>query len=345
MGGCVSTMDRLPGDPLGKEHLGPEGRWFKRECKMLLLGSCDSGKSTIVKQMKIIHQGGFSDAELAEFRPVVYETVLQSTQHVIRHMQKIGIKSQHLMMDYKIEKYNFEASFVPEIAEAIHQLVKDPKLHQLINEQSSEFYLMDSAQYFLGEVLRIGTPGYLPNISDILRARQRSVGITGTRFNMGQLLIHMFDVGGQRSERKNWISCFESVTSIIFCTALSEYDQVLLEDKSQNRMAESLVLFESVVNSRWFLHTSIILIFNKIDVFKHKLAKVPLEWYFPEYTGGSDVNKAAKYILARFMQANRAQLRVHPHITQATDTTNIRLVFATVQKTILQNALKDSGIV
>ncbi len=46
----------------------------------------------------------------------------------------------------------------------------------------------------------------------------------------------MFDVGGQRSERKKWIHCFESVTSIIFCTALSEYDQGLLEEKSQVRL-------------------------------------------------------------------------------------------------------------
>ena len=178
----------------------------------------------------------------------------------------------------------------------------------------------------------------------------------------------MFDVGGQRSERKKWIHCFESVTSIIFCTALSEYDQVLLEDRnqvrlpaslraatsvdlvdsrsphSQKRMAESLILFESVINSRWFLRTSIILFLNKIDVFKSKLPKVPLERYFPEYTGGPDINKAAKYILWRFMQANRARLSVYPHLTQATDTGNIRLVFAAVKETILQNALKDSGI-
>lgn len=46
---------------------------------------------------------------------------------------------------------------------------------------------------------------------------------------MGPVSIHMFDVGGQRSERKKWIHCFEAVTSIIFCVALSEYDQVLLE--------------------------------------------------------------------------------------------------------------------
>jgi len=43
----------------------------------------------------------------------------------------------------------------------------------------------------------------------------------------------MFDVGGQRSERKKWIHCFETVTSIIFCVALSEYDQVLLEESNQ----------------------------------------------------------------------------------------------------------------
>lgn len=49
----------------------------------------------------------------------------------------------------------------------------------------------------------------------------------------------MFDVGGQRSERKKWIHCFENVTSIIFCVALSEYDQVLLEESNQVRAIRS----------------------------------------------------------------------------------------------------------
>ena len=139
----------------------------------------------------------------------------------------------------------------------------------------------------------------------------------------------MFDVGGQRSERKKWIHCFENVTSIIFCVALSEYDQVLLEESSQvggpcnvgmeteltieqNRMVESLVLFDSVVNSRWFMRTSIILFLNKVDLFKAKLGRSPLERYFPDYTGGDDVNKAAKYLLWRFNQVNRAHLNLYP---------------------------------
>lgn len=116
------------------------------------------------------------------------------------------------------------------------------------------------------------------------------------------------------------------MTSIIFCVALSEYDQVLLEESGQNRMQESLVLFESVINSRWFLRTSVILFLNKIDLFKQKLPKIPLVQYFPEYTGGADINKAAKYILWRFTQTNRARLSVYPHLTQATDTSNASVI-------------------
>lgn len=127
-------------------------------------------------------------------------------------------------------------------------------------------------------------------------------------------------------------------------------------------MMESLVLFDSVVNSRWFVRTSIILFLNKVDLFKSKLARSPLIDYFPDYSGGNDVTRAAKYLLWRFNQVNRAHLNLYPQyeplfltsygadllricsLTQATDTSNIRLVFAAVKETILQNALKESGI-
>jgi guanine nucleotide-binding protein subunit alpha len=203
---------------------------------------------------------------------------------------------------------------------------------------------MDSASYFFSNVYRIGHPDYIPTVADILRARIKTTGIYETRFDMGGMNIHMFDVGGQRSERKKWIHCFDNVTLIIFCVALSEYDQVLLEEKNQNRMAESLVLFDSIINSRWFQRTSVVLFLNKIDVFTEKLPHSPLENYFPDYSGANDINKAAKYILWRFTQLNRAGLNIYPHLTQATDTSNIRLVFAAVKETILQNALRDSGI-
>ncbi|KAG6373941.1 G-protein alpha subunit-domain-containing protein [Boletus reticuloceps] len=205
--------------------------------------------------MPFIHQNGFTDEELMTYRPTIYRNTLDSAQAIYLAMRKIGpkcidpnnrVNTEHIF-DYCIDlSPSFES--LPEIAEAIHKLWQDPIIPKLM-DHCSEFYLMDSAVYFFTDVLRIGAPNYLPTENDVLRARLKTTGITETRFTMGQLQIHMFDVSGQWSERKKWIHCFESVTSIIFCTALSEYDQVLLEEKNQNRMAKSLILFESIINS------------------------------------------------------------------------------------------------
>lgn len=335
-----------------------DGKKLKRECKILLLGSSESGKSTIVKQMRIIHQDGFSHETKLAHREAIYSNLLESAQAVASALQKFKVEPADPSNAPTLERvleYDLDAElrsrtqsspyvFPKDLAEAIHRLWQDPAIPEFVDDFGSHFYLMDNAVYFFTEARRIASPDYVPTDPDILRCRQRSTGITETRFSVPPLSIHLFDVGGQRSERKKWIHCFESVTSIIFCTALSEYDQVLMEAKNQNRMAESLVLFDSVINSRWFLRTSIILFLNKIDIFRHKLRRVPLERYFQEYTGGPNVNKATKYILWRFMQANRAKLSVYPHITQATDTSNIRLVFAAVANTIVKNSLEDTGI-
>lgn len=76
----------------------------------------------------------------------------------------------------------------------------------------------------------------------------------------------MFDVGGQRSERRKWIHCFENVTAVIFLCAISEYDQKLLEDEETNRLQEALTLFDGICNSKWFVNTSMILFLNKVTM-------------------------------------------------------------------------------
>ncbi|KAJ7592473.1 heterotrimeric G-protein alpha subunit, GPA3-like protein, partial [Mycena floridula] len=322
MGNCASQIgkeEKAKSEAIDKQ-LEEDRKLFEQECKILLLGAGESGKSTLVKQMKIIYQNGYTTAELATFRPVVYKNVLESAQAIINALPKFNLRpvhAQNRILAEKIRDYSLmeETNWIlaPEIAEAIYQVIQDPVVPKVMNEHSSEFYLMDSAVYFFAEVLRIGAPGYVPTVTDVLRARLQTTAFTEMRFPIGKLscVNHMLEVGNQRSERRKWIHCFESITSIIFCTALSDYDQVLL-GTNQNRMAESLMLFESIINSRWFLRTPFILFLSKIDIFKSKLPRVPLEKYFPEYTGGSDITKAAKYILWKFMQANRARLSVYP---------------------------------
>uniref|UniRef100_A0A060T1L1 Guanine nucleotide-binding protein alpha-2 subunit n=1 Tax=Blastobotrys adeninivorans TaxID=409370 RepID=A0A060T1L1_BLAAD len=329
----------------------------KQEIKILLLGSGESGKSTILKQMKIIHQNGYSQEELLMYKTTVYKNLMDCAKAIVEALDTFNLsvaepqdnaaavskEELEYLMSYTIQP-DPDTILDARVPQIITNLWAHPVVKKMFVENRSQFYIMDSAPYFFTNVDRIGSPEYIPTVPDILRARIKTTGIYETRFEMGGMNILMYDVGGQRSERKKWIHCFDNVTLIIFCVALSEYDQGLLEEKSQNRMAESLVLFDSVVNSRWFMRTSVVLFLNKIDVFTEKLPHSPLENYFPDYKGGNDINNAAKYILWRFTSLNRANLNIYPHLTQATDTSNIRLVFAAVKETILQNALRDSGI-
>lgn len=189
----------------------------------------------------------------------------------------------------------------------------------------------------------------MPSDQDVLRSRVKTLGITETTFVIGDLTYRMFDVGGQRSERKKWIHCFENVTTILFLVAISEYDQLLFEDETVNRMQEALTLFDSICNSRWFIKTSIILFLNKIDRFREKLPISPMKNYFPDYegtslerhflcisinltlVGGDDYNAACDYILNRFVSLNQSETKqIYTHFTCATDTTQIRFVMAAV---------------
>jgi len=88
---------------------------------------------------------------------------------------------------------------------------------------------------FFESLDRLFAKDYIPTDQDILRSRLKTTGITETVFELGTLTYRMFDVGGQRSERKKWIHCFENVTALLFLVAISGYDQCLVEDKDAVR--------------------------------------------------------------------------------------------------------------
>lgn len=97
----------------------------------------------------------------------------------------------------------------------------------------------------------------------------------------------MYDVGGQRSQRRKWVYCFEDVRAVLFVVALSGYDMTLLEDTTVNRLEESLNLFEQIVNNRWFKEASFVLFLNKLDLFREKIMNTTrhLRNFFSDYNG------------------------------------------------------------
>ncbi|CAM0142235.1 unnamed protein product [Umbelopsis sp. WA50703] len=159
---------------------------------------------------------------------------------------------------------------------------------------------------------------------------------------MGPLKYRMFDVGGQRSERKKWIHCFENVTALIFVVAISGYDSCLVEDKDSNQMHEALMLFDSICNSSWFINTSMILFLNKVDIFAKKITHSPVSRYFPDYKGADDdLEQTKAYFRRRFQRLNTSDKKqVYPHFTDATDSKQLAHVMTAVSDIVLNENLQ-----
>ncbi|KAI9311529.1 G-alpha protein [Dichotomocladium elegans] len=322
---------------------------MRKEIKVLLLGAGESGKSTILKQMRLIHDGGFTPEERESFKEVIYSNTIQSMRVTMEAMYDLGIPFCHPENEVH-RRLVLEAPpqvdyLSHELVEAIAILWDDQSVKDCV-DRANEFQLNDSARYYFDSILRIGQPHYIPSDQDVLRSRVKSTGITETTFAIGDLTYRMVDVGGQRSERKKWIHCFENVTTLLFLVAISEYDQVLFEDASVNRLQESLTLFDSMCNSRWFIKTSIILFLNKIDLFAEKLPKSPLSNFFDDYKGGDRYDAACQYLLQKFVALNtRADTKqIYTHFTCATETKQIKFVMDAVNNIIIHENLAKEGL-
>ncbi|XP_019629015.1 PREDICTED: guanine nucleotide-binding protein G(o) subunit alpha-like isoform X1 [Branchiostoma belcheri] len=352
--GCTMSAEERAAIEKTKQidkNLKEDGLVAAKDIKLLLLGAGESGKSTIVKQMKIIHEDGFTTDDMQQFKPVVYSNTIQSLTSILRAMEVLKVeygepeREQDAKLVFEVvQRMEDTEPFSPELLTAMKRLWADKGVQECFS-RANEYQLNDSAKYYLDDLDRLGADEYEPTEQDILRTRVKTTGIVETHFTFKNLNFRLFDVGGQRSERKKWIHCFEDVTAIIFVAALSGYDLVLHEDETTNRMHESLKLFDSICNNKWFTETSIILFLNKKDLFEEKITRSPLTMAFPEYTGPNTYTEAAAYIQAQFESKNKSPNKeIYTHMTCATDTSNIQFVFDAVTDVIIANNLRGCGL-
>uniref|UniRef100_A0A1Y1KRW1 Guanine nucleotide-binding protein subunit alpha n=1 Tax=Photinus pyralis TaxID=7054 RepID=A0A1Y1KRW1_PHOPY len=334
-----------------EKQLRRDKRDARRELKLLLLGTGESGKSTFIKQMRIIHGAGYSDEDKRGFIKLVFQNIFMAMQSMIRAMDLLKIQYIESSSSEKADlirgiDYETVTTFENPYVDAIKDLWSDGGIQECYDRRR-EYQLTDSAKYYLSDLERIGDPEYLPTEQDILRARAPTTGILEYPFDLDSIIFRMVDVGGQRSERRKWIHCFENVTSIIFLVALSEYDQILFESENENRMEESKALFKTIITYPWFQHSSVILFLNKKDLLEEKIMYSHLVDYFPEYDGPQrDAIAAREFILRMFVDLNPdSEKIIYSHFTCATDTENIKFVFAAVKDTILQSNLREYNLV
>ncbi|XP_069571792.1 guanine nucleotide-binding protein subunit alpha-11-like [Brachyistius frenatus] len=350
---CCLSGDDLERRRIHKEierQIRRDKRDSHRELKLLLLGTGESGKSTFIKQMRIIHGSGYSEADKKGFTRLVFQNIIIAIQALTDAMKSLKIDyvdDKNISLAEKLKQMDSTHASTLESwqVDAIKTVWSDHGV-QKCYDRRREYQLSDSAKYYLSDLDRITVLNYIPTLQDILRVRVPTTGIIEYPFDLSKVIFRMVDVGGQRSERKKWIHCFENVTSVIFLAALSEYDQFLFESENDNRLEESLALFKTILSYQWFQESSTILFLNKTDLLEEKITHSHLATYFPGFTGPQrDVESAKKFILKMYVENHSGRHKpLYTHYTCATDTENIRVVFKAVKDTLFRDNLEKFNL-
>uniref|UniRef100_A0A915M2U7 Uncharacterized protein n=1 Tax=Meloidogyne javanica TaxID=6303 RepID=A0A915M2U7_MELJA len=258
--------------------------------KILLLGSGDSGKSTIVKQM----------------RYMLHTNYIGSFYYIAKGISQlqIDVPSQERDLVNKFE-HSFTKFLDYDDTEMI-KLISKFLTYSCVNaacQHLTEFYVPDNTPYLLAESSRILTPEYSPTEADVIHARASTTGVHEIFFSFRRFGIRLIDVGGQKTERRKWIHCFDNVSAILYVISLSCYDQFLEEDPSINRMDDSIELFRAMFynqflfkvkepesNRHIYAHVTNATDTKNIDAMPQKVSKNEVWTYFnfsPEFVFGA----------------------------------------------------------
>ncbi|KAG8869482.1 hypothetical protein FRC20_001348 [Serendipita sp. 405] len=424
MGSCISTASDADASRMhtaAESQLKRTKRQMRKQTKILLLGSGDSGKTTIMKQMRLITDGSFSRHELESYRQLVFANLITGMKAIVESLPEIGLSIEDdeeafaafTMVEHAADIKEGQP-FPVEYLEPFRTLWHHPMIRRAL-PHCHKFAIPDNIHYFYASLDRLFQPNYFPTNQDVIQTRARTVGIIETVFripegglsvsrhvslpqpqgdapktsvtsdvssgmdipgrlnsstseassiaeerwekenkrvtvktksrgdgtgndsgltelrfvDVGQsyLLIHLslllmtpvISIGGQRSERRKWIHCFQDVTAVMFLVPLSGYDQCIIEERSMNQMSDAMTIWEGICTMEWFKDTSLILFLNKEDLFATKLATAPIHRYFPDYEGDpkGDVEAGKEYFKRRFLRiAQKGNLQLQQHFQQ-----------------------------
>ncbi len=342
--------------PKRSSRIEPATQRFEDRIVLLLLGTGNSGKSTIMKQMKILHKNGFTETERRHYIALIVGNLSQSMYAIIDLIQTEKefkytnkdteqLTRKFVSMIHELFRGSFELNL--DIIPLIRRLLEEPAIMRCFVANRPRIINAEAVEYFFKQIDRICLPGFIPSNEDILHTRLPTSGVHEIKFAYETREMTMIDVGGQRVERSKWLHCFEGVTSVIYCVSLIEYACQLDEDPTTNAMQESLAVFSRVVNNIWFKKKSILLFLNKIDLFEDAVERVPMNKVFVDYEGNpTSYTDGLMYLTQMYLSCDLNPCRtIYTHVTCATDTNNIKATFCVANRSIIVRNLDALGLV
>jgi GTPase SAR1 family protein len=313
MGTCSSSKIQSSNDTLtANSHkidaaLENERLRQTNRCRILLLGIGEAGKSTFFKQVLRAHTK-IGMNEIA--RDEVFEIIQQNAHEcIVKLLQMVELESPEdnaAKATILAIATNPTAQMTVDIAQSMQRLFnRKPVQDVYTNRNDLKFYIMDNAAYYMDRCVTLVENGKLAvSNEDWFMARKRTTGITQCSFVVGPITYDLVDVGGQRSERKKWLSCFDNMDAIVYVTNAAGFTTRMFEDETVNMMSEALTVLQETANHRALAKVPFFLFLNKQDLFCDVMAKASaitaLRQVFPDFRRTADNDSVLSFIEQKF---------------------------------------------
>eukprot|EP00158_Paraphelidium_tribonemae_P004308 Partr_v1_DN26685_c1_g1_i1_m69004 putative Guanine nucleotide binding protein (G protein) alpha len=312
--------------------------------KIIILGPCNAGKSTFVKQLRNVYLDGPSPQEVETFRHLILNNTLQSIKAVLAAMKRLNIPFADPVhaatRDRFLQFYDSNSIYVGEdedgvIIRSFERMHQDAGF-QLALSRGIEYQLIDSAAYLMNNVSRIFAAEYDPSTEDILMSRASTTNVANQVIRVANSLpIKIQDFGGYRFQRLKWYSYFTAtIDACVYVHSLTSYDLRVEEDTNLGKLQESVAVFEEIVNHDVISNLPLILLLNKNDLFVEKLKKVSFRQNWPEYTGPEDPTQVLEYIKQLFLARIKSENSQRPVYVYTTTALNERQSGAIFKKVV-----------
>jgi len=258
---------------------------------ILLLGTGNAGKSTFAKQVCFLLG---SKQNHDDYKEDLKNNTLDSLKAFLRACEKEHVTIEGFSQD-QINDLLRETFLTLKVAKAIETLYKSAQVKKLMEDVAERDLALisgvDGAHYFFANVMKFIDDAYSPTLTDALKIRRKTSGVLQYNFTISnseqfvnkELQLRLIDVGGQQGERRKWLQFFRDVDFIIFLVAINEYDMVVEEDRTKNRLMDTLGLWFQLTGHPNLVNKPWILFLNKSDLFQKKIAAVPLDSLFSNW--------------------------------------------------------------